>query len=1518
MAKRINKNLVGGLSVVLALLTVLVAYAYISGLKSTDPLKFAEMAERAAERGDFPNAARYYREAAANSDDPTYLCRAGDMALSAGEPLTALAIWNQAKTQQPEFLPARERILNVQRRIAALQNSPTGWVSLQQEAEGLIALSPDHAPAHHALGLALISAKAQQAGNLQRGVDALRRAVELDPANVSVAIDLAGYLRSIDDAAGAETLYRDLVNRLGEPGADAARARWVYAAFLAEAKRNDDAQRLFDQAVAMAGEDPETLSLAKLAEGSYWLRRWTLERSPEASAPESDAMLARAQTALEASVASNRDAFDPYIQLARLQAADDRYDDALETCDDRLSRPITRVGIDEIFDRESRYRLALLASDVCLAAAQREDAASRDAWLKRAESYVADASAESPNGAMALLQRARVLIEMGRVREALPLLTQADNAYTDRGVNMWNAKLLLAEVHLILNEPGRARAVLDLVLPAAQSEQASNATCWTLYARAYLQTNDAADAIRYAERALAINPQLEEAGNVKLAALQQLNRHDEAAAFARQMEGGESAAVLLEARAKSGHGEIDAAIQLLSAHLETHPADAAALREVMVHLMGAERRQEAEALVERALATRPESRDLLGLKLAITSADPDDKRAAILSLIEAEPNALVRSLQLAQFHDAAGEPELAMSALTAADAALQAQLERLDDASEFAYRRMIISSKLLVAAKLQQWNAADEAVKAAQQINADGAGGRVFRARYHMLRSQADEQLRGEAAQALALLREALLEQGTNASTLVLAGNACEMLGALDDARAYYRQALDSNPNYGAAHKGLASVARQRGDWQAFADAITQCQRLIPNDAWVREQTQLLAELRDPATAIQRREAYLVDHPDDFDTIVLLAKLCASQNQRDKADRYFDRALELAPADNQKFVAEAAGYYRATGRGDRAAEIISRHVDAQESDDKKANALVVMAANQLNDGAAAEARDTLMRAAGIAETFEVCFSLADLYFIARDPHSALPWYDKAVAIGKAESHARVDEAEFRRIGCVLHERFNDVARARELVNAYVTDHPASANVPYVRSELFAREGQLSKAIEVWDAWLPTHPDDLLARYRRAELLMQAARWSAAAADLEYIKSKQPAALNLEPRFGLARVYDALGRPDAALAELESLRSTFPDSDAAARELVKAYARRNRLAEAEGIATAWINRTAAAPAAQAQWYNVRANLRLQLANRDGGLDDLTQAAALSGYALGPLLRVLDAHQKLDRAEDGLALFDAHAGQIPPTAELVAVHASLLAHAGRVDEACARYREAMRLAVADSYGAVTQVGRSALAAIPADRLEREFGNADSSTGRTDPIDGRLMAAHLERSGQWQEAARLLKDIEELTDDPTRRHGLVMQQAILYQLNNEPSQARECYERALEINGDDLIALNNYANLLSDHFGEHEQALTFALRATSLYHDPDLRDTLGWIYVKLKRYPEAIAQLSVAVRAAPDRALFLAHLGEAYRRSGQLERARPLLETAMRRAQDANDTITAGQAADALKKLEEGRSD
>jgi len=1505
MAKRLNKNLVVVLSMLAFVVVIIASYVWLRGLQPRDPQKSADLAKQSAERGEWEASVQYFLRAASISGDAMYLVQAGDVSLQAGNLDHAHSFWREAIVQQPDLIAARERLVQLLLDIAKLRNTPNDWIALQKEAEDLLALSEDHPAATHGLAMALINAREQEADNLERGVEALRRAVQLSPDSIDFTVDLAGYLRSEDLEDEAEQLYQDLIPRYPTAGPHAARCRWIYAGFLAATDRFDEAERLYDEAMRMAGEDAESLSEVKLRIGVYHMDRLSaLPDTAEASA-QREVVFARARRLLEESVAAAPESYEPYIRLAALLLTARQYDEALRVCDDRLDRPMTGVGIEEFHVREYKYRLTLLASDVCLAAVSAADDTERNEFLGKARDYIDDARSDIPGGAMGSLQQGRLLIEMGRLREALGYLQSADDSYNDRGVIHWGNKTLLAELHLNLNEPGAAKALLDEVAGLAEEKRADNSIYWALYARAYLDTNHTEDAIRLADRALAIDPNNEAAANVKFVALQKLGLLDEAKEISRQVAGAEATTVLLEFRSLLAGGDEIGAYAALKEYLDAHPADLGVLRDAVIHLLRRDRRDEAVTLVERAIEREPDSRELKALALNVRPAgSPQQQDKLIVELIESDPDPLARALRFARYHDRSGDHDDALTALGDAERELTAQTEALGDSAVLVYRKMILSGKLLVAVKMSDWDLARSVVEQARRINADGAGGRVFLGRYHMFHD--------EPSQALGAFREVLASQKTNANILALAGNCCQLLGQYEDAKDYYEQAVTSNPNHGPAYRGLAFVALTAGDLEAYVQHLGQCRRLIPADPWVKRQLLYLQDRQNPQQAIERRETLLVENPDDADNLLNLAKLCALAGRIEKADTYYDRVLGVRSND-QALVFEVSEHYRITDRNDRAQSIIQEYVEAQTSAEAAANARVVLAGHYQRRGELEKARSTLLEAAELAETFEICLSLADyLYVTADDPHGALLWYNKAVESGRAGGKVRLRQAHLRRIGCVLHPRMSDTALAGELVEEFRRDYPDSPAVAYALSEVQAQQGRVEDAVDTLTRFLEDMPNDAAALYRKAELLVQLGRWAAAAEELETLKAKNPAFLQLRPRVLLSRAYENTGRADLALAELETLNRQYPNSTLAAAELVKACTRAGRLNDADRVTTAQINRRTGAAAAP--WYLFRADIDVMRGDKAKALDDLKRAAELTDHSPVSVVRFLNLCARLGRADEGLEYYESHAAGKEQPASLMAGYGSLLVQAGRTDDAVAQFRSAMMKAIDESYRSVTEVGRIIVAALPADVLTARFDRSKDNMP-PDPVDERIMAAHFDARGQWRDAVERLERLVGNEDDPQRRFALRLQQAVIFQLHEDPSRAGQCYEEALQINDQDAIALNNYADLLSTHFGEHQRALEYARKAVSLSQNPDLRDTLGWIYVALERYPEAVAQLSSAVRLDPDRALFLYHLGEAYRRAGRLDQARSVLRAGMRSAKRTGDEEMAGRLEESLARLDQG---
>jgi tetratricopeptide (TPR) repeat protein len=116
-----------------------------------------------------------------------------------------------------------------------------------------------------------------------------------------------------------------------------------------------------------------------------------------------------------------------------------------------------------------------------------------------------------------------------------------------------------------------------------------------------------------------------------------------------------------------------------------------------------------------------------------------------------------------------------------------------------------------------------------------------------------------------------------------------------------------------------------------------------------------------------------------------------------------------------------------------------------------------------------------------------------------------------------------------------------------------------------------------------------------------------------------------------------------------------------------------------------------------------------------------------------------------------------------------------------------------------------------------------------------------------------------------------------------------NWKASQA--AYQKSLELDPDNVIAKNNLAWSYSEHGGNIDVALRLAQEANqSRPDDPEVCDTLGWIYIKKNTPGAAIQSLKRSVALMPKNPEYQYHLGVAYLRAGDHAKARESLQAAV----------------------------
>ncbi len=120
-----------------------------------------------------------------------------------------------------------------------------------------------------------------------------------------------------------------------------------------------------------------------------------------------------------------------------------------------------------------------------------------------------------------------------------------------------------------------------------------------------------------------------------------------------------------------------------------------------------------------------------------------------------------------------------------------------------------------------------------------------------------------------------------------------------------------------------------------------------------------------------------------------------------------------------------------------------------------------------------------------------------------------------------------------------------------------------------------------------------------------------------------------------------------------------------------------------------------------------------------------------------------------------------------------------------------------------------------------------------------------------------------------------------------AMLLQIMKRSNEAVPFYQRLLELEPENVIAMNNLAWILCDEQGKYQQALELAQRGLRIAPDyVDLIDTRGVLYDKLGQYDKAIQDFTRCLELYPDktpaRVASYLHLGRTLAKLGRKDEA------------------------------------
>ncbi len=485
--------------------------------------------------------------------------------------------------------------------------------------------------------------------------------------------------------------------------------------------------------------------------------------------------------------------------------------------------------------------------------------------------------------------------------------------------------------------------------------------------------------------------------------------------------------------------------------------------------------------------------------------------------------------------------------------------------------------------------------------------------------------LRGNRTEALHHFRTAADLEPEHFWTLVDIATELRELGRLGEAEAAYRNIVTKNPSFSNGWRGLALLARQRGDRAAALEHFRAAVAADPDNVWTLQD--LSTELRELGHVEEAAAAYrdlTAKHPHSPHGWRGLALLARQRGDRAGALEYFRAAAALDPH-NIWTMQDMAAELRELGRPDEAQDLVK---DFAGRHPESAQAQIAYANGIRHKASASEIIDLI---------------------------------EKAVAVEPGNLHARLALA-----GEYLKSWRLDEADA--LYDAALAEKPGDSSALAGKGQVARRRGQCDVALERLEA---AAADPAASEWTIVELsreLLDAGRLDAAQQVLRAALARNPQ----KPIFHLQLGHNARASGDRAEARTAYMRAAEVEGgqDQARIELAVEEFHEGRLEPAFLLLDAVLQKNPK----HAQALTTLANIAQQL-------DDVHGAIALRRKALGidpgnlwsraQLIQALAKVGKSREADEELARCEISFGPLP---EFVVVKARILTDRG--DHAAAR--------------------------------------------------------------------------------------------------------------------------------------------------------------------------------------------------------------------------------------------------
>ncbi len=163
---------------------------------------------------------------------------------------------------------------------------------------------------------------------------------------------------------------------------------------------------------------------------------------------------------------------------------------------------------------------------------------------------------------------------------------------------------------------------------------------------------------------------------------------------------------------------------------------------------------------------------------------------------------------------------------------------------------------------------------------------------------------------------------------------------------------------------------------------------------------------------------------------------------------------------------------------------------------------------------------------------------------------------------------------------------------------------------------------------------------------------------------------------------------------------------------------------------------------------------------------------------------------------------------------------------------------------------------------------------------------------LAQVYEKAKRFPEMAQAIDEAEKLSKTKEDRETVYFMRGAMYERQKKYDEAEAQFRKVLEINPDNASALNYLGYMLADRCVRLQEALQLISKAVE--REPGngaYLDSLGWVYYRLSRYPEAETNLKLALDKMSGDPTVHDHLGDVYLHQGKVKEAIAQWEMALK---------------------------